>query len=143
MFWRIPAPAFLRRASEQSRGGGGHYFFHCSFGGNDACPRLGKGASSISVIGYVRDSACIHRFHEVVKPLLNGCVEACVRGGSPLVILTKDEHVYHPISAEMPDVDVRQRLLPFVGKLVKVTGHVYSRGGSDAISLEKIEEVKE
>jgi hypothetical protein len=79
----------------------------------------------------------------VVKPLPNGCVEACVRGGSPLVILTKDEHVYHPISAEMPDVDVRQRLLPFVGKLVKVTGHVYSRGGSDAISLEKIEEVKE
>jgi hypothetical protein len=102
-----------------------------------------KEPSSISVIGYVRDSGCIHRFHEVVKPLLNGCVEACVRGGSPLVILTKDEHVYHPISAEMPDVDVRQRLLPFVGKLVKVTGHVYSRGGSDAISLEKIEEVKE
>jgi len=43
----------------------------------------------------------------------------------------------------MPDVDVRQEMLPFVGKLVKVTGHVYSRGGSDAISLEKIEEVKE
>jgi hypothetical protein len=96
-----------------------------------------------SVVGYVRDSGCVHRFHEVVKPLPNGCVEACVRGGSPLVILTKAEQVYHPISAEMPDVDVRQKLLPFVGKLVKVTGHVYSRGGSDAISVEKIEEVKE
>jgi len=78
-----------------------------------------------------------------VKPLPNGCVESCVRAGSPLVILTKTEQVYHPISAEMPDVDVRQKMLPFVGKLVKVTGHVYSRGGSDAISLEKIEEVKE
>jgi hypothetical protein len=101
-----------------------------------------EGAST-SVVGYVRDSGCVHRFHEVVKPLPNGCVEACVRGGSPLVVLTKNERVYHPISAEMPDQDVRQKLLPFVGKLVKVTGHVYSRGGSDAISLEKIEEVKD
>jgi hypothetical protein len=100
-------------------------------------------APSTSVVGYVRDSGCVHRFHEVVKPLPNGCVEACVRGGSPLVVLTKNERVYHPISSEMPDQDVRQKLLPFVGKLVKVTGHVYSRGGSDAISLEKIEEVKD
>ena len=102
-----------------------------------------KEAPLTSVEGYVRDSGCVHRFHEVVKPLPNGCVEACVRAGSPLVILTKTEQVYHPISAEMPDVDARPKLLPFVGKLVKVTGHVYSRGGSDAISVEHIEEVKE
>jgi hypothetical protein len=102
-----------------------------------------KETPSTSIVGYVRDSGCVHRFHEVIKPLPNGCVEACVREGSPLVVLTKDEQVYHPISGEMPDVDVRQKLLPFVGKLVKVTGHVYSRGGSNAISLEQIEEVKE
>lgn len=100
-------------------------------------------APPASIVGYVRDSGCVHRFHEVVKPLPNGCVEACVRGGSPLVILTKDEEVYHPISTEMPDIDVRQRLLPFVGKLVKISGHIYSRGASHAISLEQIEEVKE
>lgn len=102
-----------------------------------------KETPSTSIVGYVRDSGCVHRFHEVIKPLPNGCVEACVRGGSPLVVLTKDEQVYHPISGEVPEVDVRQKLLPFVGKLVKVTGHVYSRGGSNAISLEQIEEVKE
>lgn len=96
-----------------------------------------------AIVGYVRDSGCVHRFHEVVKPLPNGCVEACVRAGSPLVVLTKNEQVYHPISAEMPDVDVRQKLLPYVGKLVKVTGHIYSRGGSNAISLEQIEVVKD
>jgi len=96
-----------------------------------------------SIVGYLRDSGCVHRFHEVVKPLPNGCVEACVRAGSPLVVLTKNEQVYHPISAEMPDIDVRQKLLPFIGKLVKITGHVYSRGGSNAIALEQIEEVKE
>ena len=107
---------------------------------------LGAGQAegpAVSVVGYVRDSGCVHRFHEVVKPLPNGCVEACVRGGSPLVILTKSEQVYHPISSEMPDVDVRPKLLPFVGKLVKVTGHVYERGGSRSISVEQIQELKE
>ena len=96
-----------------------------------------------SIVGYLRDSGCVHRFHEVVKPLPNGCLEACVKAGSPLVVLTKDEEVYQPISAEMPDVDVHEKLLPFAGKLVKITGHVYGRGGSKAISVEKIEEVKE
>jgi hypothetical protein len=98
-------------------------------------------APPVTIIGYVRDSGCVHRFQEVVKPLPNGCVEACARGGSPLVILTKDEHVYHPISAEMPDVDVRPKLLPFLGKLVQITGHIYTRGDSSAIGLEHIQAV--
>jgi hypothetical protein len=100
-------------------------------------------APTTSIVGYVRDSGCVHRFHEVVKPLPNGCLEACVKAGSPLVILSKDEQVLHPVSAEMPDVDVRSKLLPFAGKLVKITGKVYDRGGSKAITLERIEEVKQ
>jgi hypothetical protein len=40
-------------------------------------------------------------------------------------------------------VDVRAKLLPFAGKLVKVTGKVYDRGGSKAITVERIEEVTE
>jgi len=102
-----------------------------------------KEAPPITIVGYVRDGGCVHRFHEVVKPLPNGCVEACARGGSPLVVLTKDEQVFHPISSDMPDVDVRPKLMPFLGKLVKITGHVYARGGSTAISLEQIQEVRE
>ena len=94
-----------------------------------------------SIVGYVRDGGCVHRFHEVVKPLPNGCLEACVRAGSPLVILSKNEEVFHPLSTEMPDVDVRAKLLPFAGKLVKVTGKVYDRGGSKAITVERIEEL--
>jgi hypothetical protein len=105
--------------------------------------RSTKEPPPVTIVGYVRDSVCVHRFHEVVKPLPNGCVEACARGGSPLVILTKDEHVYHPISPEMPDVDVRPKLLPFLGKLVKVTGRIYARGDSNAISLEQIQTVAE
>ena len=100
-------------------------------------------APTTTMVGYVRDSGCVHRFHEVVKPLPNGCLEACVRAGSPLVILSKSEEVFHPVSAEMPDVDVRAKLLPFAGKFVKVTGKVYERRGSKAITVERIEEVKE
>ena len=100
-------------------------------------------APTASVVGYLRDSGCVHRFHEVVKPLPNGCLEACVRAGSPLVLLTKNEEVVHVISSEMPDVDVRAKLLPFAGKYVKVTGKVYERGGSKAITLDHIEEAKE
>jgi hypothetical protein len=43
----------------------------------------------------------------------------------------------------MPDVDVRPKLLPFLGKLVKITGHIYARGDSNAISLEQIQTVAE
>ncbi len=100
-------------------------------------------APVVSIVGYVRDSGCVHRFHEVLKPLPNGCLEACVRGGSPLVILTKSEEVYHPLSDQMPDVDVRSKLLPFAGKLVKITGHTYERDGSRAITVEHVEEVRE
>jgi hypothetical protein len=100
-------------------------------------------APTKTIEGYVRDSGCVHRFHEVLKPLPNGFLEACVRAGSPLVILSKDEEVFHPISSEMPDVDVQAKLLPFAGKFVRVTGKVYDRGGSRAIALEHIEEIKE
>ena len=100
-------------------------------------------APTTTVVGYLRDSGCVHRFHEVMRPLPNGCLAACVRAGSPLVILTKNEEVFHPVSAEMPDVDIRAKLLPFAGRFVKVTGKVYDRGGSKAITVERIEEVTE
>lgn len=108
-----------------------------------AAAQIQKSDSPVTVIGYLRDGGCVHRFHEVTKPLPNGCLEACVKAGSPLVVLTKDDEVYHPFSSEIPDSDVRQKLLPFAGKLVKISGHVYERGGSKAISVEKIEETKE
>ncbi len=96
-----------------------------------------------TIVGYLRDAGCIYRFHEVVKPLPNGCLQACVRSGSPLVILTQKEEVYHPISSEIPETDIREKLLRFAGKLVKITGHVYQRGGSKAITVEQIEMVRE
>lgn len=55
------------------------------------------------------------------------------------MILTDKDVMYVPTSKEMPDRSVRKRLLPFVGKRVKVTGIVYERSGTHSISVEKIE----
>jgi len=60
-----------------------------------------------------------------------------------LVILTKDDRLYFPISARMPDTDQRQVLMPFVGKYVRARGIVFERTGTHAIVITKIDEMKE
>jgi hypothetical protein len=37
-----------------------------------------------SIVGYLRDSGCVHRFREVVKPLRNGCALRHVSGQAHL-----------------------------------------------------------
>ena len=96
-----------------------------------------------SIVGYVRDTDCVHKYPEVTKPLPNGCLEECVRNGSALVILSRTGEVFQPLSTQDPGGEVRQKLLPYAGKLVRILGHVYKRGGSTAITVERIEELKE
>jgi hypothetical protein len=92
-----------------------------------------------AVEGLVRDVAC---------PIQNKASTAtrfnleCAKQGSPLVILAKDGTMYFPISESMPDSDPRPPLLPFVGKVVRATGEVYERMGTQAIVIRKIEEDK-
>lgn len=96
-----------------------------------------------TVEGLVRDIAC---------PIQNGaatatnfnlqCALACAKQGSPLIILSKQGVIYIPISNDMPDKDQRERLMPFLGKWVKVTGDVYTRGGTHAVTIESIHEMK-
>ena len=71
------------------------------------------------------------------------CVEDCVKGGSPLVILTQDGRLYFPLSARMPDTDQRKELMPFVGKYVRASGVVFERTGTHAIVITEIKEMKE
>jgi hypothetical protein len=70
------------------------------------------------------------------------CVLDCVKGGSPLVILTKDGDLYLPISDKMPDADQRKKLMPFVGKYVQASGTVFERNGTRAIVIAEIKEIK-
>jgi hypothetical protein len=71
------------------------------------------------------------------------CLLACARSGSPLIILTKEGELYMPISDKMPDTDQRQKLMPFLGKYVRVSGTVYERKGAHAIVLSEINELKD
>src|SRR5580693_9299346 len=85
-------------------------------------------ASHATIEGLVRDVACpIQNLDGTATNLSLECVRDCVRGGSPLVILTKDGYLYFPISDKMPDTDQRQELMPFVGKYVRASGTVFER----------------
>jgi len=97
-----------------------------------------------TIEGLVRDLACpIQNLDNHPTSMGRKCVQDCVKGGSPLVILTKDDRLYLPISAKMPDTDQRQVLMPFVGKYVRATGIVFERTGTHAIVITEIKEMKE
>ena len=98
--------------------------------------------SKETIEGLVRDAACpIQNLDNHATSLSLKCVQDCVKGGSPLVILTQDGRLYFPISAKMPDTDRRQELMPFVGKYVRATGIVFER--TAAIVITEIKEMKE
>ncbi len=100
--------------------------------------------SKATIEGLLRDVACpIQNLDSSSTRLSLKCVTDCVKGGSPLVILTSDGHLYFPISAKMPDTDQRQKLMPFVGKYVRASGTVFERTGTHAIVITEIKEMKE
>jgi hypothetical protein len=100
-------------------------------------------AITTTIEGLVRDIACPVQNKEATATVFNmKCAEECARLGSPLIVLTNDGVLYSPISASMPDKDQRQRLMPFLGKYVQVTGQVYERAGTHAIAIQEIHEMK-
>ncbi|HKI25848.1 MAG TPA: hypothetical protein VKA07_05955 [Candidatus Sulfotelmatobacter sp.] len=100
--------------------------------------------SKATIEGLVRDLACpIQNLEATATHLSMKCLQACARSGSPLVILTRDGDLYFPISDKMPDTDQRQRLMPFLGKYVRVSGTVYERKGTHAIAIGEITELKD
>jgi len=101
-----------------------------TFAGSDA----GK---SISVNGYVLDSACAFT-KGLTKPIIAQCAQACAKAGSPLVILADNGTIYWPIADTTPSAGQNEKLLPFAGERVTASGKAYARGGSTAIVIEKI-----
>ena len=90
-----------------------------------------------TVTGWVIDSACAF-IKGLSKPNSRECAIACAKKGSALVILQEDGTIYWPIAEIMPAVTQNDRLLPFAGQRVIATGKVYTRGGSQAIAIEKL-----
>jgi hypothetical protein len=91
----------------------------------------------LTVHGYVRDLACLMKFSEALKPV-NDCALMCARAGSPLIIITKAGTIYTPISESIPDTSEREKLLPFIGSYVEITGEMFQRSGMKAIVIQRI-----
>jgi hypothetical protein len=98
-----------------------------------------------TVEGEVVDTTCF-LIHEAKGPEHKDCAVTCVRAGSPAAILEARTgrliYALAPISEEMhhskrPD----EALLPYVGRRVRVTGHLLERAGVRAIVTEKVEAV--
>jgi DNA/RNA endonuclease YhcR with UshA esterase domain len=104
--------------------------------GNDTPP-------PVTIQGLVRDVACPIQNNKASARVFNlKCAQDCAKLGSPLIVLTDDGTLYTPISESMPDKDQRERLMPFLGKYVRVTGPVFERNGTHAIAVRTIEELK-
>jgi len=97
-----------------------------------------ESAKTVTVKGYVLDSACAFT-KSLKKPISSECAIACAKNGSPLVILAPSGTIYWPIADATPSSSQNDKLLPFAGKKVTVTGKVFQRGGSTAIVISKIE----
>ncbi len=95
-------------------------------------------AKHATIHGYVIDSSCTFT-KDLKKPVSPECAVACARAGSPLVIQADNGTIYLPISGGQPASGQNDRLLPFAGTRVSVTGTVYEKGGSRAIVIEKLE----
>jgi hypothetical protein len=92
---------------------------------------------SISVEGYVLDSACAFT-KNLDKPISRECALQCAKAGSQLVILSDDGAIYWPIADTTPATGQNARLLEYAGGRVTVKGKLYDRGGSHALVIEQI-----
>lgn len=97
-----------------------------------------SGPKLVTVKGYVIDSACAFT-KNLDKPISKECATSCAKAGSPLVILADNGTVYWPISDKSPAEGQNEKLLPYAAQKVTVTGKVYTRSGSNAIVITKIE----
>jgi hypothetical protein len=96
------------------------------------------------VQGLVRDVACPIQNHKSTATNFDlDCALACAKSGSPLIILTKADEIYFPMSDKMPDSSQREKLMPFVGKYVRASGTVYRRNGTRTIVIQTIVEMKD
>ena len=100
--------------------------------------------SDVTIEGLVRDIACpMQNLDGDATHLSLKCVRDCVKAGSPIGILTKDGDVYLPISDTMPDYSQKRKLMPFLGKYVRVKGISFERNGTHAIVITEIKEMKD
>jgi hypothetical protein len=113
------------------------------FSQDKAQPKVAPVSYPATIEGLVRDVACPMQNHESTSTSFNlKCALACAKSGSPLIILTKSGDIYFPMSDVMPDPSQREKMMPYVGKQVRVTGVVYRRNGTRTIVIKDMVEMK-
>lgn len=109
-------------------------FSICLMASLPICADKGK---TVSVKGYVLDSACAFT-KGLDKPISAKCATACAKAGSPLVILSDDGTIYWPISDATPSSGQNDKLIPYAGQRISLTGKIFQRGGSKAVVIDNI-----
>jgi len=102
-----------------------------------SCVFLFAQQKSVSVAGYVLDSACAFT-KNLEKPVSRECALSCAKAGSQLVILSDDGSIYWPVADITPASGQNKRLLEFAGGRVIAKGKLYDRGGSHALVIDQI-----
>jgi hypothetical protein len=97
--------------------------------------------TAITVKGWVLDSACAYT-KGLEKPISRECALACAKKGSPLVILRDDGVIFLPIAEDTPATGQNERLTPYAGKRVVATGRSFTRSGSQALVIDKLDPEK-
>lgn len=69
------------------------------------------------------------------------CAMACHKAGQSLALLSDDGSLFFTIEGS-PGTSPDERLVPFIGSKVKVTGKVFESGGAKGMVVEKVEPVK-
>lgn len=104
-----------------------------------AAPHMDPAGKSETISGEMLDMACF-MMHEGKGAKHAKCAGACVTGGAPLGVLTKDGKVYLVVG----DHDDKK---PFIeakalaGFNAKITGTTFTRGGLTAIVVKKAEKL--
>lgn len=92
-----------------------------------------------TISGELLDMSC-YMMHEGKGPKHAKCAGACVTGGAPLGMLTKDGKVLLVVGNhedQKPYVEAKA----LAGKNAKITGTVFTRGGLTAIVVSKAEKL--
>jgi len=92
---------------------------------------------SVTVNAWVLDSACAFT-KGLKKPISADCAIACAKAGSPLALLDDKGNIYFPVSDAMPSVSQNEKLMPFAGHRVTVTGKLFLQNGSRGIVIDTI-----
>ncbi len=99
-------------------------------------------SARVTIEGLVRDISCaVQNPAATARRFNRQCALDCAHRGGALAIQTDSGVLYVPISGATPDSSQAHRLMPFVGKYVRVSGVAFERNGLHAIAIERIKEL--